>query len=100
MKKNIENISEGIEKTKRELNQQLNDNEREEIISALQKNEELNKKHQHQKRKKFNYLKCKSKTKNTSETNGPTYQTETPTSEHQRLLYYSVLKRISSTNHS
>ena len=100
MKKNIENISEGIEKTKRELNQQLNDNEREKIISALQKNEELNKKHQHQKRKKFNCLKCKSKTKNTSETNGPTYQTETPTSEHQRLLYYSVLKRISSTNHS
>ena len=40
----IENASELIEKTIRELNQQLNDNEREEIIAALQKNDEVNKK--------------------------------------------------------
>ena len=32
--KTIDNVSEGIEKTKRELNQQLNNNEKEEIISA------------------------------------------------------------------
>ena len=34
-----------IEKVKRELKKQLNDNEREQIISALQKNDELNKNH-------------------------------------------------------
>ena len=39
--KTIENVSDGIEKSKREVNQQRN----EEIISALQKNEKLNKKH-------------------------------------------------------
>ena len=46
--KTIENVSEGVEKTKRELNQRLNDNDREEIISektSLQNNDELNKKH-------------------------------------------------------
>ena len=42
--KTTENVSEEIEKTKIELNQQLNDNEREEIISTLQKKDELNKK--------------------------------------------------------
>ena len=34
-----------IEKVKRELKKQLNDNKREQIISALQKNDELNKNH-------------------------------------------------------
>ena len=42
--KPLKMFQKGIEKTKRELNQQLNDNEREEIISALVKNDELNKK--------------------------------------------------------
>ena len=56
----IDNVSEGIGKTKRELNQQLNDNEREQIIAALQNNDEVNKKHlQQRKGKKFNYLKYK-----------------------------------------
>ena len=65
----IENISEDIAKTKRVLNQQLNDNEREEIIAASQKNDEVNKKHlEQQKRKKFNYLKYKPKTQNPFET--------------------------------
>ena len=47
-----QNLAEGLKKTKRELNRQLNDNERKEIISELQTNDELNKKHlQQQKRK-------------------------------------------------
>ena len=40
-----QNLAEGLKKTKRELNRQLNDNERKEIISELQMNDELNKKH-------------------------------------------------------
>ena len=97
--KTIENVSEGIEKIKRELNQQLNYNEREEIISALVKNDKLNKKHTEQrKRKKFNYLKYKPKIKNTSKKNEPPHQTERPTSEHQKPPYSSVLNRKSNTN--
>lgn len=38
-----QNFTEGIEKTKRELNQQLNDNERGEDMAALQQNLKLNK---------------------------------------------------------
>ena len=95
----IENISEGIAKTKRELNQQLNDNEREEIIAASQRNDEVNKKHLEQrKRKKFNYLKYKPKTENPFETRKSSDQPERPTIEHQKPLYSSVLKRKSNTN--
>ena len=43
-----ENVTEGIEKTKRELNQQLNYNESGEAIAALQQNIKLNKKHPEQ----------------------------------------------------
>ena len=58
----ISKVNEVIEKTKGELNTKLDGNEREEIISALQKNYELNRKHQQQRKtKKFNYLKFKPK---------------------------------------
>ena len=98
-----ENVSEGIEKTKRELNQKLNDNEREGIIVALQKNNEVKKKHPEQhKRKKFNYLKYKPKTQNAFEINESSDQPERPTNEYtneyQKPLYSSVLKRKSNTN--
>ena len=47
-----QNLAEGLKKTKRELNRQLNDNERKEIISELQTNDELNKKHLQQPKRK------------------------------------------------
>ena len=94
-----ENVSEGIEKIKRELNQQLNDNEREDIIAVLKKNDEVNKKHLEQrKRKTFNYLKYKPKTQNAFETNQSSDQPERPTTEHQKPLSSSVLKKKSNTN--
>ena len=84
--KDNESVSQGIKKIKRELNQQLNDNEKEKIIWALQKNDELNKKHLESK-KEVNYLKYKPKTQKTFERNEPSNQTERPPSEHQKALY-------------
>ena len=53
----INKVNEEIEKTKVELHAKLDRNEREEIISTLEKNDELNRKHlQQRKTKKFNYL--------------------------------------------
>ena len=58
----INKVHEEIEKTKVELHAKLDRNKREEIISTLEKNDELNRKHlQQRKTKKFNYLKFKPK---------------------------------------
>ena len=51
-----------------------------------------------EKEKMFGYLKHKPKPQNTSETNEPSDQKETPTNGHQKPLYCSVLKRKSNTN--
>ena len=66
----INKVNEEIEKTKVELHANFDRNEREEIISTLVKNNELNKKHlQQRKTKKFNYLKFKPKNQSPSEEN-------------------------------
>ena len=53
----INKVNEEIEKSKVELHAKLDRNEREEIISTLEKNDELNRKHlQQRKTKKCNYL--------------------------------------------
>ena len=46
----------------------------------------------------FNYLKCKPKTQNAFEINEPSDQPERPTTEYQKPLYSSVLKRKSNKN--
>ena len=58
----INKVNEEIEKTKVKLNAKPDRKEREEIISTLEKNDELNRKHlQQRKTNKFNYLKIKPK---------------------------------------
>ena len=64
----INKVNQVIEKTKGELNTKLDRNEREEIISALEKNDELNRRHRQQRKtKKFNYLKFKPKNQSPQE---------------------------------
>ena len=73
----INKVNEEIEKTKVELHAKLDRNEREEIISTLEKNHELNRKHlQQRKTKKFNYLKFKPKNQSPSEENKEIIHTE------------------------
>ena len=95
----INKVNEKIEKTKVELHAKLDRNEREEIISILEKNDELNRKHlQQRKTKKFNYLKFKPKNQSPSEENEEIIHTEKRTNEHQKPSYAAVLKRRSNTN--
>ena len=73
----ISKVNEVIEKTKGELNTKFDRNEREEIISALEKNDELNRKHRQQRKtKKFNYLKFKPKNQSPSAENKEIVHTE------------------------
>ena len=95
----INNVNEEIEKTKVELQAKLDRNEREEIISALEKDDELNRKHlQQRKIKKFNYLKFKPKSQCLSEENEEIIHTEKRTKEHYKPSWVIVLKRRSNTN--
>ena len=78
-------VNEEIEKTKVELQAKLDRNEREEIISTLEKDEELNRKNlQQRKIKKFNYLKFKPKNQSLSEENEEIIHTEKRTNEHYK----------------
>ena len=95
----INKVNEEIEKTKVELHAKLDRNEREDIISILEKNDELNRKHlQQRKTKKFNCLKFKPKNQSPSEENEEIIHTEKRTNEHQKPSYATVLKRRSNTN--
>ena len=86
----INKVNEEIEKTKVELHAKLDRNEREEIVSTLEKNDELNRKHlQQRKTKKFNYLKFKPKNQPPSEKR---------TNEYHKPSYAAVLKRRRNTN--
>ena len=59
----INKVNEEIEKIKAKLHAKLDRNKREEIISTLEQNDELNRKHlQQRKTNKLNYLKFKLKT--------------------------------------
>ena len=51
-----------------------------------------------EKEKTFNYLKYKPKTQNAFEINKSSDQPEGPTTEHQKLQYFTVLKKKSNTN--
>ena len=95
----INKVIEEMEKTKAELHEKLDRNEREETISTLEMNDELNRKHlQQRKTKKFNYLKFKPKNQSPSEENEEIIHTEKRTNEHHKLSYAAVLKRRSNTN--
>ena len=62
---------------------QLDRSEREEIVSTLKKNNELNRKHlQQRKIKKFNYIKFKPKNQSPSEENEEIILTEKRANEH------------------
>ena len=62
---------------------QLDRSEREEIVSTLKKNNELNRKHlQQRKTKKFNYIKFKPKNQSPSEENEEIILTEKRANEH------------------
>ena len=94
----INKVNEEIEKTKVELHTKLDRNEREEIISTLEKNDELNRKHlQQRKTKKFNYLKFKPKNQSPSEENEEIIHTEKRTYKHHKTAYAAVFKRRSNT---
>ena len=95
----ITKANEEIEKTKAELHAKLDRIEREEIISTLEKNDQLNRKHlQQRKTKKFNYLKFKPKNQCPSEENEEIILTEKRTNEHYKPSYAAVLNRKSNTN--
>ena len=95
----INKVNEEIEKPKVELHTKRDRNEREEITSTLEKNDELNRKHlQQRKTKKFNYLKFKPKNQSPSEENEEIIHTEKRTNEHHKPSYAAVLKRRSNTN--
>ena len=73
----ISKVNQVIEKTKGELNTKLDRHEREEIISTLEKNDELNRRHRQQRKtKKFNYLKFKPKNQSPSGENKEIIHTE------------------------
>ena len=80
-------VNEEIEKTKAGLHTKRDRNKREEIISALRKNDEHL---QHRKTKKFNYLKFKLKNQSSSEENKEIIDTEKRTNEHFTPSYTSV----------
>ena len=72
--------------------------EREEIISSLEKNDELNRKHlQQRKIKKFNYLKLKPKNQPPSEENEEIIHTKKRTNVHYKPSYAAVLKEKRNT---
>ena len=94
----ITTANEEIEK-KVELHAKLDRDEREEIIFALEKNDELNRKNLQQcKLKKFDYLKRKPKNQSPSEENEEIIHTEKRTSEHYKPSRIAVLKIRSNTN--
>ena len=73
---------------------QLDRSEREEIVSTLKKNNELNRKHlQQRKIKKFNYIKFKPKNQSPSEENEEIILTEKRANEHYKPSYAPVLKK-------
>ena len=79
----INKVNEEIQKIKAELHAKLDRNKREEIISTLEQNDELNRKHlQQRKTNKLNYLKFKLKTQSPSEANEEVIHTEKRTNEH------------------
>ena len=92
-------LNEEIKKTKAELHSKLDRNEREKIISTLEKNDELNRKHlQQRKTKKLNYLKFKPKNQSLSDENEEINHKEKRTNKHYKSSYAVVLKRKSITN--
>ena len=70
---------------------------REEVISTLEKNDELNEKHI-QKTKKFDYLKFKPKNQSPLEENKEIITQKNRTNKHYKLSYAVVLKRKSNIN--
>ena len=80
-----------------ELRVSLNRKKREEVISTLEKNDELNEKHI-QKTKKFDYLKFKPKNQSPLEENKEIITQKNRTNKHYKLSYAVVLKRKSNIN--
>ena len=70
---------------------------REEVISTLEKNDELNEKHI-QKTKKFDYLKFKPKNQSPLEENKEIITQKNRANKHYKLSYAVVLKRKSNIN--
>ena len=67
--KTVEAVSLEIKETQKQLNKNLENEERKEIKANLRKNEEINRKHlQQRKNKKFSYLKLKPTTPMTKTT--------------------------------
>ena len=94
----INKVNEEIEKTKVELHAKLDRKEREEIISTLEKDDELDRKHlQQRETKKFNYLKFKPKNQSPLEGNKEIIHAE-KINKHYKPSYTALLKRRSNTN--
>ena len=90
----ISKVNEETEKTKAELHANLDRNERDEIISTLEKNDELNRKHLQQRKTK----KIKPKNQSPSEENEEIIHTEKRTNKHYKPSLTAVFKRKSNRN--
>ena len=84
---------------KLELHAKLDWNKLEEILSALERKDELNRKHlQQRKTKKFNYLKFTPKNQISFGRKRRNHSHKKRTNEHYKLSYAAALKRKRSTN--
>ena len=88
----IDKLNEEVEKTKVELHAKLDRNEREEIISTIEKNDELNRKHLQQRNLIMLNLNLNI---NSPQKKTKLIHTEKRTNEHYKLS--CVLKRRSNT---
>ena len=85
-----------VKRKNAELHTKLDRNESEEIISTLEKNNELNSIHLKQRKiKKFNFLKLKPKNQYPSEENEEIIHTGKRTNQHYKKSYAAVLKKSS-----
>ena len=97
-KKTITNVSEEIETTHQDLSKKLDQNEKEEILSTLKKNDDVNRKHlQLRKQKKFNFLKYNPKSNN-NERNEIDQLSNSKDSKVNKKSYAGVLKNKSKTD--
>ena len=92
----INKLNEEIRKAKPELYGKFDRNKSEEIISTLEKHNELSRKYlQQRKIKKLNYVKFKAKNQSQNE---EIIHTDKRTNECYKLSYAAVLKRKRNTN--